>query len=122
MNGRTTYCFAPHVTTILEKSSLDFTLSVGNVLTGHGPFMDYLFKRGLSSTAACLCGNESETAIHFLCECEMYECERDASGLNISRRGDEWRMDEILKSEAEYERFIEFVHKAFEIRRSRGLF
>ena len=50
-----------------------------NVYTGHGPFLAHLKKMRLTDSAACqYCGEEEDTAIHYLSECPAFGASRMA--------------------------------------------
>lgn len=58
----------------------DVTFHLSQILTGHGCFIDNLFRFGNAVTKTCsLCGGPSDTAEHAVFECDaFYHCRSTA--------------------------------------------
>lgn len=121
--GRVTYQFVSDVRFVRRNKWFDFGLKVGFILTGHGSLNEFLFRRGLSPSAACVCGGGDETWMHFLCECEMYECFRNLTDMGVERSVGvdgraTWDVSHVLERKEMYDALKKFVVRAYDMRQS----
>ena len=64
---------------VLKLSRLDLRTVVA-VLTGHCRLNEHLNRLGITECATCnLCGQESESSVHYLCKCTAFIAERKAA-------------------------------------------
>ena len=83
-NGRVTYEYIRDVRFVEGNPDFRFCLSLGFLLTGHGPLNAFLHQRHLSDRSGCLCGARCEDWVHLIAECPMYSDIRDLGGMGIS--------------------------------------
>ncbi|KAH8386259.1 hypothetical protein KR009_009170 [Drosophila setifemur] len=88
--GRVTYEFIPDVSLVYRNPNYGFPMRTGFLLTGHGSFNAFLYRRALSDTAACSCGDLNEDWEHMLCACPLYADLRDLDGLGVQRVREIW--------------------------------
>lgn len=118
-NGRVTAKFVGDVRFAGRTREFEPRLKVGYILTGHGTLNAFLHERGLSISAACMCGDDCEDWEHVLCKCGMYEEFRDldAMGIRIGAN-DQFDFSGVLSSKMTYVRMCEFVERAYKMRES----
>lgn len=117
--GRVTYEFIKNVRFAEKLWEFEPALYVGYILTGHGSLNAFLYKRGLSETASCICGAEREDWKHVLVECMLYADARnlDEWGVIVSEDGN-IDVSGVLECKDRYERVCEFAVCAFRRRKS----
>ena len=118
MNGRVTYEYIKNVMYAERNTCFEPNVYVCFMLTGDGSMNGFLYKRGLSESARCVCGAESENWVHVLIDCKLYEELRDLSVIGVRVNGD-GRVDvgAVIECKETYERFCKFVVSAFKRRR-----
>ena len=115
--GRNTFNFINNVRFSGRCEYFKFTLFTGFLLTGHGSLNEYLFKRNLSPTEACLCGCVCESVVHIVCECPLYDDLRDLTRLGIIYDNVVYDFSGVLSVVESFEALQEFAKLVFERRR-----
>lgn len=120
-SGRVTYEFIKDVRFAEMNVLFEPSLWMGYILTGHGSMNAFLYKRGLSESAGCVCGAECEDWKHALIECPLYGDLRELSEWDVSVRADgSVNVDDVLECKEWYERVSKFATCVFERRRMSG--
>ena len=117
--GRQTFRFIRNVRFASGHRGFSPGLHLSYLLTGHGSMGEFLHKRGLSVSEACLCGAPVESVDHLISECSLYGDIRDldAFGVSVDPRGN-LEVGAVLNAKETYDRLNDFAVAVF-TRRSR---
>lgn len=99
---------------IMTKLNIDNNLS--QLLTGHGGFRGYLFKRKLATTPNCSCDDESEETVpHIIIHCPKYALYRHDCETEIKTGITTSNIKEIIEDDSRRSIFIAYAKKVISI-------
>jgi len=110
--GRATFDFITDVGFTENRSWLRPSRELVYIITGYGPINSSLYKRGAAEDDSCKYCGEEETVDHIIYYCGLYDELRNQD-LKI---GDLLK-SEMIESEANYYRFLQFVKEVFDKRK-----
>ncbi len=118
-NGRVTYEYIRDVRFVEENPDFRFCLSLGFLLTGHGPLNAFLHQRHLSDTPECMCGARVEDWAHVIALCPMYSDIRNLEGMGISWTNGRLDVSGVISTSPNTEQLGSFDRFARELFRRR---
>ena len=116
--GRVTYEYIRDVSFVGENPDFGFSLSLGFLLTGHGPLNAYLHERHLSTSEECVCGSAREDWVHVLCECPMYSDIRNLAGVGIRWTDGRYDVSGVIANRRNVEMLGQYACEVFRRRRN----
>jgi ribonuclease HI len=103
--------FFPTIRHRLQNQHFKPNYEITQFISGHGKFEAYLKRFNIVTDSKCECGNEEETALHKLLNCDIYIRERKALENEANRLKIPMKPSSLIQEKSTYIDIISFINR-----------